>query len=319
MKALVTGCAGFIGSNLMDRLLKNGHEVVGVDNLSTGYEEFLEKANKKKKFKFYNLDILNKRHILNSLMEDIDTVFHLAANADVRDGWKHPHKDLLYNTIGTGIVLASARQSKTVKRFMFSSTGSVYGDADTIPTPESYASIQTSLYGASKLSAESFIQAYCEESGMKGYIFRFVSILGQRYSHGHVIDFYRKLLKDPTRLVVQGDGTQRKSYLHVNDCITGILLTLKKGNGKEKVNIYNLGTNETCTVNDSIGWITKNLDISPEVVYTGGKRGWIGDSPHIHLDCTRMNGIGWKPKYTIEEGILSTLKYLQENEWILKE
>ena len=319
MKALVTGCAGFIGSNLMDRLLKNGHEVVGVDNLSTGYEEFLEKANNKKKFKFYNLDILNKRHILNSLMEDIDTVFHLAANADVRDGWKHPHKDLLYNTIGTGIVLASARQSKTVKRFVFSSTGSVYGEADIIPTPETYAPIQTSLYGASKLSAEGFIQAYCEESGMKGYIFRFVSILGQRYSHGHVIDFYRNLLKDPTRLVVQGDGTQRKSYLHVNDCITGILLTLKKGNGKEKVNIYNLGTNETCTVNDSIGWITKNLDISPEVVYTGGKRGWIGDNPHIHLDCTKMNKLGWKPKYTIEEGILSTLKYLQENEWILKE
>lgn len=315
MRHFVTGCAGFIGSSLVDRLLQQGHEVVGYDNLSTGLTEFLQNAKTSKNFTFVKGDLLDSK-ALTQAMVGCDTVFHLAANADVRFGTHHPHKDLEQNTIATFNVLEAMR-ANNVRRIAFSSTGSVYGEAKVIPTPEDAPfPVQTSLYGASKLAGEGLLAAYAEGFGMQAYIFRFVSILGERYTHGHVFDFYKQLLNNPHSLKVLGNGKQRKSYLYIQDCIDAIFFAMEKS--QEKVNIFNLGTDEYCEVNDSIGWICEHLGINPERQYTGGERGWVGDNPFIFLDCKRIRTLGWKPKLTIQQGIIATLKYLQENNWVLE-
>jgi len=316
LRYFVTGCAGFIGSNLVDRLLADGHTITGYDNFSTGREEFISFARQNKKFTLISGDTLNLS-ALTEAMHGTGFVFHLAANADVRFGTEHPRKDLEQNTIATYNVLEAMR-ANNVKRIAFSSTGSVYGEAKIIPTAEDAPfPVQTSLYGASKLAGEGLVTAYCEGFGFTGYIFRFVSILGERYSHGHVFDFYKKLLKTPNELSVLGNGHQRKSYLYVQDCIDAALFAIEKS--QEKVNIYNLGTDEYCEVNDSIGWICERLGLNPEKKYSGGERGWIGDNPFIFLDTAKIRSLGWKPKLTIQQGIIRTLEYLQANQWLLEQ
>jgi UDP-glucose 4-epimerase len=176
--------------------------------------------------------------------------------------------------------------------------------------------VQTSLYGASKLAAEGLIQAYCEGFNFQAYIFRFVSILGERYTHGHVFDFYTQLLSDPERLLILGNGKQRKSYLYIQDCIDAILFAMQHSH--EKINIFNLGTDEYCEVNDSIAWICDYLNLTPKRIYTGGERGWIGDNPFIFLDCSKIRRLGWKPQLTIQEGIIKTIHYLHQNPWLLE-
>lgn len=315
MKAFVTGAAGFIGSNLVDRLLAAGYEVTGFDNFSTGLHEFLEPARANPRFRIVEGDLLDL-DALKRAIGDCDFVFHLAANADVRFGPDHPRRDLDQNTIATSNVLEAMRTG-AARRIAFSSTGSVYGEPQVFPTPETAPfPVQTSLYGASKIAAEGLISAYATAFGFQAFIFRFVSILGERYTHGHVFDFYRQLLDHPDRLDVLGNGRQRKSYLYVRDCIDAILLAADRCTAP--VNIVNLGTDEYCEVNDSIGWITKALGLSPELRYAGGERGWVGDSPFIFLDCARMRSLGWKPQLTIEQGIVRTLQYLRGNPWILE-
>jgi UDP-glucose 4-epimerase len=317
MRVFVTGGAGFIGSNLVDRLLASGHTVVAYDNLSTGNERFLELALPSPLFTLVRGDTTDLQAIAKAVGDaSPDFVFHLAANADVRFGTEHPRKDLEQNTIATFNVLEAMR-AHGVKRLAFSSTGSIYGEPDVFPTPEHAPfPVQTSLYGASKLAGESLIQAYCEGFGFQGYIFRFVSILGERYSHGHVFDFYRSLRSNPSELRILGNGHQRKSYLYVQDCIDAMLLAIERGT--DKVNVFNLGANEYCEVNDSIGWITGHLKLNPARTYTGGDRGWIGDSPFIFLDTTFVRSLGWKPKLTIREAVVKTLRYLQSNRFVLE-
>jgi UDP-glucose 4-epimerase len=313
--AFVTGAAGFIGSNLVDRLLQAGRRVVGYDNLVTGQIDFLAEARRQPGFTFIEGDVLDAAKLAEA-MTGADIVFHLAANADVRFGLDHPRKDLEQNTVATFNVLEAMR-ANGVRDIAFSSTGSVYGEASVIPTPEDAAfPVQTSLYGASKLAGEGLIASYCEGYGMRGFIFRFVSILGERYTHGHVFDFYRKLLADPNRLAVLGNGHQRKSYLYVQDCIDAIFTAVSRA--QDKVNIFNLGTEAYCEVNDSIGWITEHLGLSPQIEYTGGERGWIGDNPFIYLDTKRIRALGWLPKLTIRDGIVRTLDWLRANEWVFE-
>ena len=315
MKVLVTGAAGFIGSNLVDRLLDEGNEVIGFDNLSTGQLRFLNKAKKNNKFIFIEGDLLDKEKINNSL-KNIDFVFHLAANADVRFGLDHPFKDLEQNTIATFNLLEAMHLNKCNK-IAFSSTGSIYGEASLIPTPEDAPfPIQTSLYGASKLACEGMISAYCEGYGFKSWIFRFVSILGERYTHGHVYDFYKKLAEDPNKLHVLGNGKQKKSYLYIHDCIEAMLLCIDKSN--EKINIFNLGHDEYCQVNDSIGWICNKLNLNPELDYSGGDRGWIGDNPFIHLDNSKLKSLGWNPQISINDAVLKTVDFLNDNNWVFE-
>ena len=313
-KVFVTGAAGFIGSNLVDRLLKDGYKVIGWDNLSTGRIRFLEEALKNPNFTLIQGDNMDVDSLSNAMI-GCDTVFHLAANADVRFGLNHPSKDLNQNTIATFNVL-QAMQNCGIKRIVFSSTGSVYGESDVIPTPENAPfPIQTSLYGASKVAGESLIQAYSEGYGFESYIFRFVSILGERYTHGHIFDFYKQLLDHPEYLNVLGDGTQRKSYLYVKDCVDAILHILSLPS-QNKVNIYNLGTDEYVQVNDSIRFIINHLGLNPEIRYSGGNKGWIGDNPFIFLDTKKIRNTGWKPELTIEQGVISTLTWLQQNKWV---
>jgi UDP-glucose 4-epimerase len=315
MKTFVTGAAGFIGSNVVDRLLADGDEVVGYDDFSTGQERFLDCAQSRPAFHFCRGDVLDLRQLTDA-MHGCDTVFHFAANADVRFGLEHPRRDLEQNTIATFNVLEAMR-TNGVKRIAFSSTGSVYGEPEVHPTPEDAPfPIQTSLYGASKVAGESLIQAYCEGFGFEGFIFRFVSILGERYSHGHVFDFCRRLRENPNELRVLGNGLQRKSYLYIQDCIDAILLAMQ--HPAQKAQIFNLGTDEYCQVNDSIGWITNHLGIKPKLTYSGGERGWVGDSPFIFLDCRRIRSLGWVPKLSIRDGIIRTLEYLKANEWLME-
>ena len=315
MKAFVTGAAGFIGSTLVDRLLAANHEVTGFDNFSTGFRQFLEGASKSPRFRLIEGDLLDL-DVVKRAVAGCDFVFHLAANADVRFGPEHPRKDLDQNAIATWNVLEAMRVGGA-KRIAFSSTGSVYGEPDVFPTPETAPfPVQTSLYGASKLAAEGLLAAYAAAFGFQAFIFRFVSILGERYTHGHVFDFYRQLLAHPERLDVLGNGHQRKSYLYVQDCISAMLLAAERSSAP--VNIFNLGTDEYCEVNHSIGWISGHLGLKPELRYAGGERGWIGDSPFIFLDCARMRSLGWKPELTIQQGIIRTLEYLQSNAWVLE-
>jgi UDP-glucose 4-epimerase len=314
MHFIVTGAAGFIGSNLVDRLLALGNKVTGVDNFSTGQRRFLDGALKNQNFRLIEGDLLDLEG-MKQWFQSGEIVVHLAANADVRFGTEHPRRDLEQNTIATYNVLEAMR-ANGIKRIAFSSTGSVYGEAKVIPTPEDAPfPIQTSLYAASKLAGEGLIAAYCEGFGFQSYIFRFVSILGERYTHGHVFDFYNQLRKDASSLKVLGNGQQRKSYLYVQDCIDAVLLAIDKA--KDKVNLFNLGVDAYCQVNDSIGWIGETLGVKPQLQYSGGERGWIGDNPFIFLDTKKIQALGWSPKLSIQQGVVKTVQYLRENEWVL--
>jgi UDP-glucose 4-epimerase len=317
-KALITGGAGFIGSTLADRLSADGVDVVIYDNLSRGRREFVSEACARQGVELVQGDVLDGERLRRSL-EGCDTVFHLAANADVRHGLDHPLVDLEQNTIATSVVLEAMRAAG-VKRIAFSSTGSIYGEPDVFPTPETCPfPVQTSLYGASKLAGEGLIQAYAHGYGFVGIIFRFVSILGERYTHGHVFDFCRSLRRDPSYLRVLGDGQQEKSYLYVGDCVSAMTLAVNRLLDPGSVVVYNLGTDETIVVDDSIATITAHLGVRPRLEYTGGVRGWIGDSPLIHLDCTRIRSLGWRPTLSIPEAIRRTVDWLQRNPAVLDE
>lgn len=315
MRHFITGGSGFIGSTLAERLIQSGHQVVVYDNLSTGREEFLSQARRSAELQFVRGDILDG-DLLASSMTGCDTVFHLAANADVRFGTHHPERDLQQNTIGTFTVLEAMRRAG-ISRIAFSSTGSIYGEPAVFPTPEDAPfPVQTSLYGASKQAGEGLISAYCNGFGFHGIVFRFVSILGRRYTHGHVFDFCKSLLTDPQRLRVLGNGRQRKSYLYVEDCIDAMLLALSSSTGG--YHVFNLGTDEYCEVNQSIGWITSRMGVNPTLQYSGGERGWIGDSPFILLDCARIRALGWKPTKTIEQAVTETVDYLLANQHLFQ-
>jgi UDP-glucose 4-epimerase len=315
MKILVTGAAGFIGSNLVDFLLLQGHEVIGVDNLSTGLERFLEGARRNPRFRFFSFDLLDTSELTS--LPAVDYVFHLAANADVRFGLNHPRRDLEQNALVTQNVLEWMRE-KDCKRIAFSSTGSVYGEPEIFPTPETAPfPRQTSLYGASKMAAEGIISAYCEGFGFEAKVFRFVSILGERYTHGHVFDFVRSLLAKPKELTILGDGRQKKSYLYVGDCLTAIGAALSQPM-KPGVEFLNLGTSEYVEVLDSAKEICAEMGVHPEFKFTGGQRGWVGDSPFIFLDTTKVRSSGWAPQRNIRSSVRLTTRYLLNNQWVFE-
>jgi UDP-glucose 4-epimerase len=314
MRAFVTGGAGFIGSNLADRLLQDGYELVVYDNFSTGQRQFVKHNLNNPNYKLIESDIL-EMSILTDAMRDCDIVFHFQANADVRSGLKNTFIDLEQNLIGTYNVL-EAMKINNIKKIVFSSSATIYGEPDLIPTPENTAPVQTSLYGASKYSAEAMIQAYCEYFDMTSWIFRFVSFMGPRYSHGVIFDFLNKLKKNPTELHILGDGTQRKSYLHVSDGIDAILKAIEKSN--QKTNIFNLGNKEWINVVDLADLVCKTMGLNKVAyTYSGGIRGWKGDTPFVHLDISKISSLGWAPKYSVRETIIDTVKYLQENDDLL--
>jgi UDP-glucose 4-epimerase len=315
-RACITGGAGFIGSNLADRLIDSGVEVAILDNFATGRREFLADRALGAGVTLVEGDVLDMSS-LERAVEGCDWVFHLQANADLRRGLEHPRRDLEQNTIATSNVLEAMR-ARGVRQIVFSSTGSVYGEPEVFPTPEDAPfPVQTSLYAASKLAGEALIGAYAHGFGFTGVICRFVSVLGERYTHGHVFDFFRALRRDPTRLRVLGDGRQEKSYLYVQDCLGAILAAVAhhEAEAEPDAHVYNLGTDETLVVDDSVAIITEHLGLSPEIEHTGGRRGWAGDSPLIRLDASRIHALGWIPQLTIAQALVRTLDWLETNEY----
>jgi UDP-glucose 4-epimerase len=311
-RVCITGGAGFIGSNLADALADAGVEVVIVDDFRTGRPQFIEGLLRNRANRLVEGDVLDPE-VLAEAFEGCDWVFHLAANADVRHGLEHPTLDLEQNTLATSRVLEAMR-AVGVNRIAFSSTGSIYGEPTVFPTPEDAPfPIQTSLYGASKLAAEGLIQAYASGYEFTGLIFRFVSILGERYTHGHVYDFFCSLQRDPRGLQVLGNGLQQKSYLYVQDCVSAILLAANRHAEDPGSFVYNLGQDETLVVRDSVEIITKHLGVTPEISYGQDERGWIGDSPLIQLDTSRIRSLGWKPTKSISESVELTVDWLNEN------
>jgi UDP-glucose 4-epimerase len=314
MRAFITGGAGFIGSNLADRLLELGYEVVVFDNFSTGQTQFVEHNLAHVNYELIEGDVLDKA-VLTSSMRDCDIVFHFQANADVRGGEKNTLIDLEQNTIGTHHVL-EAMKINEIKKIVFASSATVYGEPEIIPTPENIAPVQTSLYGASKYSAEAMIQAYSEYFEMQCWIFRFVSFMGPRYTHGVIFDFMKKLKKNPSELFILGDGNQRKSYLHVADGIKAILLAIEKSN--EKVNIFNLGNKDWINVTDLTDIVCSTIGLeNVKYIFSGGLRGWKGDTPTVHLDIEKISKLGWTPEFSIRDTIIETVKYLSQNEDLL--
>ncbi len=315
MKYFVTGGAGFIGSNFCDFLLNKNHQVTIFDNFSTGKKKFISQALKNPNCELIEGDLLDEKYLTKSI-KNHDIVAHFAANADVRFGSENTKRDLEQNTIATANVL-DAMKENSIKKILFSSTGSIYGEAETIPTPENYQiPIQTSFYGASKIACEALIQAHCEAFDLKSWIFRFVSILGERYTHGHVYDFYKSLKKNKDNLKVLGNGEQKKSYLYVHDCIEYMYNSCEKTD--DNVNIFNLGTNEFITVRESINFICSEMHVEPTLEITGGNKGWIGDNPFIWLDCNKIYKLCGLPKVSIEDGVKKTVNWLDQNQWVFK-
>lgn len=314
MKAFVTGGAGFIGSHVVDRLIERGDEVIVYDNMSTGIEDFIIQHFKNPQFKFIKGDILDLEKLIKE-MKGSDIVFHLAAHADIRSGFIDHKIDFEQNLLGTINVL-EAMHKNNIKKIAFSSTSSVYGDATIIPTPENYPLLPTSLYGSSKAAAETYISTFCEYYDMTAYIFRFVSWVGERYTHGLVFDFLNKLEKDPTTLHILGDGTQRKSYLYVKDGVDAIFTIIEKA--KEKINIYNLGNDEIINVTDSAKVIIDEAKYkNVKFIYEGGDKGWIGDNKYVFLNTEKLQSLGWKASKNTREGLRITTSYLLNNPEII--
>jgi UDP-glucose 4-epimerase len=314
MKVFITGGAGFIGSHLADKFLQAGHDVVVYDSLITGHRHFIKHNLENPHYTLVEGDVLDYQ-LVKKTSGGCDLICHMQANADVRGGIHNTRIDLEQNIICTHNVLEATRENN-IKKILFASSATVYGEPTIFPTPEDTQLVQTSLYGASKVSAESLIQAYCEAFGMQSWIFRFVSFLGNRYTHGVVFDFVKKLKANPTQLEILGDGGQKKSYLDVEDGVAAMLLAVEKAN--DKINIFNLGNKAYMNVLTVADIICKEMGLNNvRYNFTGGTRGWIGDSPFVHLDISRISSLGWTPKYSIEDSVKRTAAYLLSNDDLL--
>ncbi len=310
-KIIVTGGAGFIGSHLVDRLLLRGDEVIVIDNLSSGKMEFIKDNLENPDFSFIELDLLNLEDLI-STVKDADAVFHLAANPDVRLGASDTKVHLEQNIIATYNLLEAMRINK-IRNILFTSTSTVYGEAQIIPTPEDYGPlVPISLYGASKMACEALITSYCSTFEMNCWLFRFANIVGPRGTHGIIVDFISKLMKNPASLEVLGDGKQRKSYLHVYECIESILFAVENSN--EMVNIFNIGSLDTISASEIGRIVVEEMGLEGvEFNYTGGSRGWKGDVPRMMLSVDKIRSLGWKPVYDSENSVRDAARSLLNN------
>lgn len=305
-KCIVTGGAGFIGSNLVEGLLNENKQIIAIDN-DPGQQHFISEFIKLKTFEFLLKDINDLK--TSDIDDDVDIVYHLAASADIKQSLTNSKMDLENNVIGTHSILEIMRQ-KDIENIVFSSSSAVYGEAEVIPTPEDLGDIKPiSLYGASKLAAEAFITAYCSLYGMKAWMFRFANVVGKKERRGVIYDFVKKLEKNPNELEILGDGNQEKSFFDVSDCISG-LVDIPRMDSNKYVEIYNLGNLETMKVARLAEIVSDELKLKPKFRYTGGDRGWKGDVPATILLIDKALKTGWKPKYNCEESIKRTVRYL---------
>jgi len=309
-KILVTGGAGFIGSHLVDCLTEKGNRITVFDNLSSGKIGFIENHLENPDFTLIKRDLLDHKAIERAC-KDIDLVFHVAANPDVRLGVSDTKIHFDQNILATYNLLEAMRKN-SVKKVAFTSTSTIYGEAHIMPTPENYGPLlPLSLYGASKLACEALITSYSHTFDMQAWIFRFANIVGPRSTHGITVDFIRKLQENPIQLEILGDGKQEKSYLHVSECVDAILFAIEKS--KEDVNIFNIGSEDTISATGIGRAIVEEMKLSEvKFIYTGGSRGWKGDVPRMRLDIEKLKDIGWKPAYTSERSVRETARTLLE-------
>lgn len=309
-RILITGGAGFIGSHLVDRLLAEGNEIIVCDNLSSGRMANIEHNLAKSSFTFIKLDLLEAA-ALNEAMAGCDAVFHIAAHADVRSGAENTSIDLNNGIIATHNVLEAMRQNG-VPHIIFASSAAVYGETQVMPVPEDYGPLlPISLYGAAKLSAEALISAYCYTFGMQGWMFRFANIIGGRRRQGVVYDFMRKLKENPSELEILGNGSQCKPYIHVNECVDGLLYGSR--HGREKIDAFNIGVESASDVNAIAGIVVHEMGLEGvKYNYTGGDRGWNGDAPQLRFDISKMRNLGWQAALTSDEAVIKvTREYLE--------
>jgi len=315
MKATVTGGCGFIASHVVDRLVKQGHDVTVIDNMGTGYIENIQHHLDKGVIELLNFDLGDMERTKEAL-KGADAVFHLAANADVRHGLEDTFRDIDRNILVTYNILESMRLND-VKQILFSSTAATYGEPDVFPTPETFHPKQTSFYGASKIACEGFIEAFTEAYGIQSWMYRFVSIQGERHPHGVTYDFVKKLKADPSQLEILGNGTARKSYCYIGDCIDGFFTGYENAPGKAE--LFNIGQTEFINVKSVADIITNEMGLeNVKYKFTGGERGWIGDSPLVHLDVSKLMAYGWKPQVNIEETVRRTVRWLLANPYVYK-
>jgi UDP-glucose 4-epimerase len=314
MKVFITGGLGFIGSNLVRKQLMLGNKITTLDNLSTGSLKFLT-SDEVSQIEFIREDLVDiAPKMLEKLVAGSQVVFHLAANADVRGGWGDSYRDIEQNVIATHKIADAARKAG-VEEFVFTSTGCVYGDSTIIPTPESEPfPIQTSLYGASKVAAEGMLSSYAANGAFSVTVLRFVSVLGENYHHGHVIDFVRKLTKSPSSLEILGNGKQKKSYVNVTDCVNA-LIDLR---GSSNYSVFNIGHQNYLEVHESATLISKFMGVTPVFNFGSENRGWVGDNPFTFLDISKAEQHGWYPSISIEDSIKETVGWLVQNPWVLE-
>lgn len=314
MKYLVTGGAGFIGSHIVDYIINQGDEVIVYDNFSTGHKLFIKHHSKNKNFKLVVGDVLDTKKLTRA-MKGVDFVFHMSAHADVKSGLNDHYIDHDQNLEATHSVLESMFKNG-VKKIAFASTSSVYGDAEVHPTPENAPLQPTSLYGATKAACEQYIHAYTSYYDMDAYVFRFVSFVGERYTHGIACDILKKVQKNSAELELFSDGTPRKSSVYVGDGVNAIFTTIKKS--KKGFNVCNIGHDDVLTVNEIVDTILSAADIKIKKKYLGGNKGWKGDNNFVYLDNKKLKAYGWKPKLTFKEGLVKTINYIQANLDLLK-
>ncbi|MEM3138998.1 MAG: NAD-dependent epimerase/dehydratase family protein [Archaeoglobaceae archaeon] len=299
---LVTGGAGFIGSHLVDRLVEIDRVVV-LDNLSTGRREFVNDD--------AELHVVNlAEDDLTNFLKGADEVWHLAANPDVRMGVDKPD-DIYKNNVVATYRLLEAMRKANVRKIIFTSTSTVYGEAKQIPTPEEHPTHPISIYGASKLACEALIESYCHTFDFQAYIYRFANVIGKRSTHGVIYDFIKKLRDNPAELEILGNGEQNKSYIYIEDCILAMFVGLK---AKGKVNIFNIGSEDQIKVRRIAEIVAEEMGLNPKFRFTGGDRGWKGDVPIMLLSIDKLKALGWKPKLGSEEAVRKTVRDLLDEE-----
>lgn len=306
MRAFVTGGAGFIGSHLVDELIKRGNQVTVYDNLSSGKKEYFKQHNKNDNYNFVEADLLELKCVKKEI-KNHNVVFHIAANPFVRLGEKQTRLDLEQGPIVTYNILEGMRVND-IKKIVFSSSSVVYAETPPINIPETYGpTLPISLYGAGKLGAEGLISAFCGTFDFQTWIYRFANVVGIRGTHGVIVDFIAKLQKNPKELEILGDGKQQKPYLHVSDIVDGILFGFEKSN--DQVNLFNLGVDSNTTVTHIAEMVVEEMGLSKvKFNYTGGSRGWAGDVPRFQLDTSKMRGLGWNARYTSDEAVRKAIR-----------
>ena len=309
MRVLVTGGAGFIGSHIVDRLIERDDEVLALDNLTSGSLDNLKKASVSKRFNLIQSDLKNFEGFTGGSLSGVSVVYHFAANPEVRVGETDPALHFNENLLATFRLLEGMRKSERARTIVFASTSTVYGEPTTLPTPENYGPmLPISTYGASKLGCESLISSYSYTHGIRGLILRMGNCVGERSGHGVLHDFISKLEKNPTELEILGDGSQNKSYVHVDDCVTAILLASDKFSGTgTRVEAYNLSSPDQVSVRRIAEIVLEEMGLrATKLCFTGGVdggRGWMGDVKVMHLSVDKLMSLGWRPRLNSEKAI----------------